>query len=159
MCGSTFVRPWSSRVSLSLPLSTSRQTASRSPSTAAHQAVVRRSAAPCTARRHVAARAEPFREITSITAWLLKDDTETGTCTTPVTTCHSFSGHTVVSSFVHAFSVSQLSSATASMAQEERQSEFHPSAVMCQCKIKKVFCFRRSYTHTHTQKHETHDLC
>ena len=34
------------------------------------------------------------------------------------------------------------------MAQEERQSEFHPSAVMCQCKIKKVFCFRRSYTHT-----------
>ena len=56
---------------------------------------------------------------------MLTDDT--GTCKTLVTTCHSFSGLAVVSSFVHAFSVSPLSSATASMAQEKRQSEFHPS--------------------------------
>ena len=60
---------------------------------------------------------------------MLTDDTETGTCTTPETTCRSFSGHDVVSSSVHAFSVPKLSSATASMAQEKRQSEFHPSVV------------------------------
>ena len=58
---------------------------------------------------------------------MLTDDVETGTSTTPETTCHSFSGHAVWSSFVRASSVSYLSSATTSMAQEKRQSEFHPS--------------------------------
>ena len=43
---------------------------------------------------------------------VLTDDIEKGTCTTPEITCHSFSRHAVVSSFVRAISVSYLSSAT-----------------------------------------------